>query len=66
MALSINNNTLDEMIIVWRNICIVLISPNPKQSIQNGSFIIIENNPPNLAVVKYLECPSCKKGMPEI
>jgi len=28
MALLVNSNTLDEMVIVWRNICIVLTSPN--------------------------------------
>ena len=33
MALLVNSNTLDEMILVWRNICIVLISPN-----QNDQF----------------------------
>ncbi len=33
MALLVNNNTLDEMIIVWRNICIVLLSVN-----QNDQF----------------------------
>lgn len=33
VALLVNSNTLDEMIIVWRNICIVLISPS-----QNDQF----------------------------
>jgi hypothetical protein len=33
MALLVNSNILDEMIIAWRNICIVLISPN-----QNDHF----------------------------
>lgn len=33
MALLVNSSTLDEMIIIWRNICIVLISPN-----QNDQF----------------------------
>ncbi|CAF3851389.1 unnamed protein product, partial [Rotaria magnacalcarata] len=33
MALLVNCNTLDEMIIIWRNICIVLMSPS-----QNDQF----------------------------
>ena len=33
MALLVNSNTLDEMIIIWRNICIVLMSPS-----QNDQF----------------------------
>jgi hypothetical protein len=33
VALLVNSNTLDEMAIVWRNICIVLISPS-----QNDQF----------------------------
>ncbi len=28
MALLVNSNTLDEMVVVWRNICVVLLSPN--------------------------------------
>ena len=35
MALLVNSNTLDEMIIIWRNICIVLLSTN-----QNDQFKI--------------------------
>ncbi|CAF1029304.1 unnamed protein product [Rotaria sordida] len=35
MALLVNSNTLDEMVIVWRNICIVLLSTN-----QNDQFKI--------------------------
>ncbi|CAF3760562.1 unnamed protein product, partial [Rotaria sp. Silwood1] len=35
MALLVNCNTLDEMIIIWRNICIVLLSTN-----QNDQFKI--------------------------
>jgi hypothetical protein len=35
MALLVNSNTLDEMIVVWQNICIILISPN-----QNDRFKI--------------------------
>ncbi len=34
MALLVNSNTLDEMIIVWRNICIVLMSPNRNDQFQ--------------------------------
>ncbi|CAF1364689.1 unnamed protein product [Adineta steineri] len=33
MALLVNSNTLDEMIVIWRNICFVLLSPN-----QNDRF----------------------------
>lgn len=33
MALLVNSSTLEEMIVVWRNICIVLLSPN-----QNDQF----------------------------
>ena len=35
MTLLVNSNTLDEMIIIWRNICIVLLSTN-----QNDQFKI--------------------------
>ncbi len=35
MALLINSNTLEEMSIIWRNICIVLLSPS-----QNDQFKI--------------------------
>ncbi|CAM4940035.1 unnamed protein product [Rotaria socialis] len=35
MALLVNSNTLDEMMIIWRNICIVLLSTN-----QNDQFKI--------------------------
>ncbi|CAF5148545.1 unnamed protein product, partial [Rotaria sp. Silwood1] len=35
MALLVNCNTLDEMIIIWRNVCIVLLSTN-----QNDQFKI--------------------------
>jgi hypothetical protein len=35
MALLVNSNTLNEMVIVWRNICIVLLS-----SSQNDRFKI--------------------------
>ena len=35
MALLVNSNILDEMIIIWRNICIVLLSTN-----QNDQFKI--------------------------
>ena len=35
VALLVNSNTLDEMSVVWRHICIVLSSPN-----QNDQFKI--------------------------
>jgi hypothetical protein len=35
MALLINSNTLEEMSIIWRNMCIVLLSPS-----QNDQFKI--------------------------
>ena len=38
MALLVNSNTLDEMIIVWRNICILLLSVN-----QNDHFKIFSS-----------------------
>jgi hypothetical protein len=35
MALLVNSNTLEEMTIIWRNICVVLLSPS-----QNDQFKI--------------------------
>jgi hypothetical protein len=60
MALLVNSNTLDEMIVVWQNICIILISPNqnvsvtPQGQISSKLDIQVNNKSEKLCIEIFL------------